>query len=50
MIVNYHKENYIGQNMVIVGTGDFTHREFVGMVEEQFGKIHKGPDNYHVII
>ena len=33
MIVKYHQDNYIGKNIVIVGTGDFEHKEFVDLVE-----------------
>ena len=36
MIVQYHKENYVGENIIIVASGDINHSEFVEAVEKNF--------------
>lgn len=46
MIVSYHKNNYIGQNIIIVGTGNFRHQDLVSMVEAKFGHLDEGPKDY----
>jgi predicted Zn-dependent peptidase len=37
MIKEYHANNYVGKNMVVVGTGAVNHKEFVDMVANEFG-------------
>ena len=36
MIREYHANNYIGKNIVVVGTGGVNHKEFVDMVANEF--------------
>lgn len=48
MIVQYHSENYIGRNVVIVAQGDFEHEQFVQIAEEYFGDMPAGPGQYEV--
>jgi len=36
MIVQYHKENYVGENIIIVASGDINHLELVEAVEKNF--------------
>ena len=49
MIVQYHNENYIGQNIIIVGTGNFQHKKLVDLVDQYFGKFPKGDAKYIVL-
>ena len=35
-------EHYFGRNMVVVGTGDFEHAAFAGLVERHFGALPAG--------
>lgn len=39
MIHQYHSNNYIGKNIIIVGTGAVKHSELVDMVSNEFGNI-----------
>lgn len=36
MIVKYHRDNYVGENIIIVGSGDINHSELVEAVEKNF--------------
>ena len=38
MIREYHANNYVGKNLVVVGTGGVNHKEFVEMVANEFGQ------------
>lgn len=38
---DYHTTNYYGDNIVIVGTGNITHDEFVSQVEQNFSNLPK---------
>jgi predicted Zn-dependent peptidase len=38
-IVHFVKENYTGENMVVVGVGDVDHKDFVRYVEAHFAKV-----------
>ena len=39
MVRDYHATNYVGSNIVIVGTGGINHKEFVNQVQRQFSNI-----------
>jgi predicted Zn-dependent peptidase len=39
MIREYHANNYVGKNLVVVGTGGVNHQEFVDMVANEFGQL-----------
>ena len=39
MVVDFHRRNYFGENMIIVGTGNVKHNVLVDLAEEHFGKI-----------
>jgi processing peptidase subunit beta len=39
MVKEYHATHYIGKNLIIVGTGNVNHKEFVDMVASQFGNL-----------
>jgi len=41
MVKAFHATNYIGNNMVVVATGDIKHEEIVDMVETHFGKAER---------
>ena len=41
MIVQYHHNNYFGENMVVVATGNVKHDDIVDMAEKYFGKVQK---------
>lgn len=43
MVKQYHATNYVGKNLVIVGTGNVNHREFVDMVSREFSNLNKNP-------
>jgi predicted Zn-dependent peptidase len=49
MIVDFHKTNYFGENIVIVGTGAIDHQQLVDLVEQHFHnlprKAHKPQPN-----
>lgn len=36
MVVDFHRRNYYGENMVIVGTGALEHQQLVDLVEQHF--------------
>jgi processing peptidase subunit beta len=38
-IVDYHKTNYVGSNVVVVGAGDINHDQLVELTEKHFGKL-----------
>lgn len=39
MVEEYFHTNYVGKNLIIIGTGGVNHEEFVAAVEEKFGKL-----------
>jgi predicted Zn-dependent peptidase len=39
MIQQYHASHYTGENIIVVGTGNVNHKEFVDQVSKEFGKI-----------
>ena len=39
MVKEYHATHYIGKNLIIVGTGNVNHNEFVDMVAKEFGTM-----------
>lgn len=39
MVKEYHAKNYVGKNLVVVGTGGVNHKEFVEMVANEFGLV-----------
>ena len=39
MIKEFHSNYYTGENLVVVGTGNINHQEFVDQVSTSFGKI-----------
>lgn len=39
MVKEYHANNYVGKNIIVVGTGGVNHKEFVDMVSNEFGQI-----------
>lgn len=39
MLKEFHSNYYTGENIVIVGTGNVNHAEFVDMVSNSFGQI-----------
>ncbi len=39
MVREYHANNYVGKNMVVVGTGGVNHKEFAEMVANEFGTM-----------
>ena len=41
MVKEYHASHYIGKNIIIVGTGNVNHKEFVDAVERDFGNLNK---------
>jgi mitochondrial-processing peptidase subunit beta len=41
MVREYHATNYVGKNLVIVGTGNINHKQFVDMVANNFGTLNK---------
>lgn len=40
-VANYHAQNYIGDNMVVVGSGQHDHNELVDLVEQHFSNVPK---------
>lgn len=45
MIVDYHKQNYFGENIIIIGAGDHKHEDLVEMVGNHFGKLPRKAPN-----
>lgn len=39
MVEEYYHLNYVGQNLIVIGTGWVKHDEFVTMVSEKFGNM-----------
>jgi predicted Zn-dependent peptidase len=39
MVKEYHAAHYVGKNLIIVGTGNVNHKEFVDMVANEFGRL-----------
>lgn len=39
MIEEYYHSNYVGKNLIVIGTGAVNHEEFVKTVAEKFGKM-----------
>lgn len=39
MVVEYHKRNYFGENIIIIGAGDHKHEDLVNMVASHFGSL-----------
>ncbi len=36
MIIDYHKNNYYGENIIIIGGGDINHQKFCEHIEKYF--------------
>jgi predicted Zn-dependent peptidase len=43
-VSSFHKENYFGENMIVVGTGDVNHEQLISLVQQHFGKLTMKPD------
>jgi processing peptidase subunit beta len=43
MVKEYHMTHYVGQNMIVVATGNVNHKEFVEQVSREFGSLNKNP-------
>lgn len=41
MIVEYHNNNYFGENLIFIGAGDHKHEDLVDMVAKHFGSLPK---------
>jgi len=39
MVTDFHRRNYFGENMVIVGSGAIKHEQLVDLVEQHFSSI-----------
>jgi len=39
MVENYFHSNYVGKNLIIIGTGGINHDEFVKNVSQKFGNV-----------
>lgn len=39
MVVEYHKRNYFGENIIIIGAGDHKHEDLVEMVSTHFSNL-----------
>jgi predicted Zn-dependent peptidase len=39
MVEDYFHSNYVGKNLIIIGTGGIKHDDFVKQVSEKFGMI-----------
>ena len=39
MVVDFHRANYYGENMVIVGTGGISHQQLIDLVEKNFQNL-----------
>ena len=44
MVVKFHKANYYGENLIVVGCGDVNHQDLCNYVLEAFAKLSKKPD------
>jgi predicted Zn-dependent peptidase len=38
---DFHTANYFGDNIVVVGTGNISHEEFVSQVDQHFNSLPK---------
>jgi processing peptidase subunit beta len=43
MVKEFHSTHYVGKNLIIVGTGNVNHKEFVDQVAREFGSLNKNP-------
>jgi len=43
MVKKYHATHYVGSNLILVGTGNVNHKEFVDQVSRAFGNLNKNP-------
>merc|ERR1711903_15063 len=41
MVEDYFHSNYVGKNLIVIGTGGIKHDDFVKQVSEKFGMINK---------
>lgn len=41
MVTDYHKNNYVGQNIIVIGTGNVNHKDLEKFVNRTFGKLPK---------
>jgi len=39
MVIDFHRRNYFGENMVVVGTGNIEHQQLVDLVEQHFANL-----------
>jgi predicted Zn-dependent peptidase len=43
MIVEYHRANYFGKNLIVVGGGGIDHKQLCDYVDRHFGKLGANP-------
>lgn len=41
MIVDYHKSNYFGDNIIIVAAGNHSHEQICKLIDQHFGVLPK---------
>jgi len=39
MVVDFHRRNYYGENVVVVGSGNINHQQLVDLVEQHFASM-----------
>lgn len=39
MVKEYHATHYVGKNLIVIGTGNVNHKDFVDMVANTFGAL-----------
>jgi len=44
MIVDFHRRNYFGDNIVVVGSGAIEHQQLVDLVEQHFASMPRRTD------
>ena len=44
MVVDFHRRNYYGENLVVVGTGAINHQQLVDLVEQHFCNMPRKTD------
>lgn len=44
-IINFHRNNYIGPNIAVVGTGDVSHEQLVELANKAFGNLPNTPND-----
>jgi len=49
MILQYHTDNYVGENIIVVAAGDIKHEELVSAVEDSF-KVPKKSEKTFTLI